>query len=344
MPTGSQHVLRFASPRPYGEQELRRLSPALQVPGSLLGVSETAEGLFRIWGILVSQHEWDPLTARRQEVAPPALLLELCGPGYLVFYHGNLRVLTLQQGQVEGHGFLQFPLAWSLGRFGESAQTIQREVGPGVRAALPQLGEFAGHLARSFLRRVVGQVRTSGHGGMLVYVPATDVERYVGPASVLRPKYPVQEDQLPHRYRALLLAILDRLSQLGDLSWARYQQAEDVQLIRLSTEIDQLADLAANLMAVDGALVFTKELKIVGFGVEVYAPQLPLQPVYQALDAAGTQLEAVASDQGGTRHRAAYRLCQAHPDCLAIAISQDSGVRFVHSQDGKVVFWEQLLL
>ena len=31
------HLVRFTTPRPYSEQELRRLSPAAQLPGCLLG-------------------------------------------------------------------------------------------------------------------------------------------------------------------------------------------------------------------------------------------------------------------------------------------------------------------
>ena len=43
----------------------------------------------------------------------------------------------------------------------------------------------------------------------------------------------------------------------------------------------------------------------------------------------------------GTRHRAAYRFINDHPDGLAIVVSQDGGVTFVASRAGDVVFWEQ---
>lgn len=53
---------------------------------------------------------------------PSALLVQLSGLGSLVFYHGAHRVLTLQRGRIEGHGFLAFPRAWSEGRFLENQQ------------------------------------------------------------------------------------------------------------------------------------------------------------------------------------------------------------------------------
>jgi DNA integrity scanning protein DisA with diadenylate cyclase activity len=64
--------------------------------------------------------------------------------------------------------------------------------------------------------------------------------------------------------------------------------------------------------------------------------------VYRALDVEAQTLQPVPADHGGTRHRAAYRLCLAAPDCLAIVVSQDGNVQFVHNQQGKVVFWDQL--
>jgi hypothetical protein len=109
----------------------------------------------------------------------------------------------------------------------------------------------------------------------------------------------------------------------------------------LHTELDHFADLLDDLMAVDGALVLNKQFEVVGFGVELRAPALPTTCVYRALDPEATQLQAEAANSGGTRHRAAYRLCQAEPECLALVVSQDGGVKFVRQQAGQIVFWEQ---
>lgn len=141
-----------------------------------------------------------------------------------------------------------------------------------------------------------------------------------------------------------MAAIARRLLALGDLSWARYQRAGDADLLELQSTLGHYAELLVDLMAVDGALVLTKQLAIVGFGMEVYAPQLTLTGVYRAHNADGSELRAEAPDAGGTRHRAAYRLCLTQPDSLAIVVSQDGGVRFVHNQAGQIVFWEQLTL
>lgn len=159
---------------------------------------------------------------------------------------------------------------------------------------------------------------------------------------MLRPKYGLRPGAAGPRFPALVQALVQRLLALGELSWAHYQQAEDSQLLALTAELDRFADYIADMGAVDGALVFTQQLDIVGFGVEIQATQVPLTQVYRALDVEGQRLEPVPADHGGTRHRAAYRLCLAAPECLAIVVSQDGNVQFVHNQQGQVVFWDQL--
>lgn len=66
--------------------------------------------------------------------------------------------------------------------------------------------------------------------------------------------------------------------------------------------------------------------------------------VYRALDRDAGITQAEPTNGGGTRHRAAYRLCQAAPDYLVIVVSQDGSIKYVRRQEERVVFWEQLLL
>jgi hypothetical protein len=63
--------------------------------------------------------------------------------------------------------------------------------------------------------------------------------------------------------------------------------------------------------------------------------------VWRALDTEGRELRAEDIEAVGTRHRAAYRFVNDHPESLAIVISHDGGVSFVANREGRVVFWEQ---
>jgi hypothetical protein len=67
------HLVRFAEPRAYSEQELRRLSPAVQQTSSLLAVAPVADGSLQLWGLLFSEHQWDQLVdqPRLSPARPP---------------------------------------------------------------------------------------------------------------------------------------------------------------------------------------------------------------------------------------------------------------------------------
>lgn len=331
------HVMAFGTPRPWNEQEIRRLSPAVVRPATLLAVRQNEAGELALWGLLLTDTPWDRITdspAPTAKEVPLVLVVHVQGPGLLTCYCGATRVLTLRAGRIDGHGFLQFPTAWSRGRFGEMV------------AANPQLGpaefDLIASLGHQVQRRAVARVRAGGHGGLLVFVPPGAVAELMAPGGLLRPKYPTQELGGEGRCSQLIHAIIARQRALGDMSWTFYQQARDPELRALAAALDHFADLMADLMAVDGALVLTQNLEIVGFGVEIRAPHIALDQVHRALDLEGEHLQAEPADQGGTRHRAAYRLCEAAPACLAVAVSQDGGVQMVHHNAGRIIFWSQL--
>ncbi|UOQ69330.1 putative sensor domain DACNV-containing protein [Hymenobacter volaticus] len=182
------HLLRFAEPRTYSEQELRRLSPAVQQASSLLVVAPTPEGDLHLWGMLFSEHQWDQLVdqPRLSTAQPPrALLVQVSGPGSLVFYHGAQRVLTLQRGRIEGHGFVSFPQAWAEGRFVENRQ-LAGEALPGTDLTPEQL-DLLVRLTLQMQRRALTRIRTSGHGALIVLLPTDRVAALLAPAACSAP-------------------------------------------------------------------------------------------------------------------------------------------------------------
>ncbi|RZK39812.1 MAG: hypothetical protein EOO57_02975, partial [Hymenobacter sp.] len=205
------HFLRFAQPRAYTEQELRRLSPAVQPRGSLLAVGAT-EAELRIWGMLFAEHVWDmwgdgPRVTTA--AAPEVLLVQVLGPGSLVFYYGARRLLTLQRGRIGGHGFLQFPMAWGDGRFFENHLLAGGLLGP---APLPPLQEEMMVQFTLFMqRRALAGSRQSGHGALIVLVPTPRLPALLGTDKLLRPKYPIVAAGAGSRYPLLVQAIVRRL-------------------------------------------------------------------------------------------------------------------------------------
>ncbi|MGI4870924.1 MAG: putative sensor domain DACNV-containing protein [Janthinobacterium lividum] len=336
--TAAFQVLAFSEPRTYSAQELRRLSPTTQRVGTLLAVAAAPTGELTIEGLVFATRPWDSAdTPHQTGLLPPTLFMQVAGPGRLAFFCGAQPVLVLQQGQVGDYGGHEFPTGWLSG-------FAQPEANPAGLGPDDAGVSFTRQLGSYCLRLCLARVRALGHGGMLVLVPGPDAPRLVGPAGLLRPKYGVRDNDLGTRYRALLARLLARSTALGLADWLAYRLTTDGELLQLRTELEQFADLLADLMAVDGALALDKQFNVLGFGVEIAAPAPPTPFVYRALDAEGTQRQAEAADSGGTRHRAAYRLCQAEAGCQAIVVSQDGGIRLVRQQAGQVVFWNQLLL
>jgi hypothetical protein len=199
---------------------------------------------------------------------------------------------------------------------------------------------LVGKVGQQMLRRAIQLALGARHGALLLVLSAEDGRALRG----LRMKYSLGQDEPSHRYRTLLLRILDavaRPSEKSSVGWADFVADERPELSALEQDVFELSRVFANLTAIDGALVLDKRFGILGFGAEV-SPELRLPDrVYRALDAEGEQRQAESVENVGTRHRAAYRFVSDHPDGLAVVISQDGAVSFVANRGGDVVFWEQ---
>jgi hypothetical protein len=160
----------------------------------------------------------------------------------------------------------------------------------------------------------------------------------------LRLKYRFEQDEPPHRYRTLLLEILDRVAATSSkptVGWADFARDSSRELERLEASVFELGRVIANLTAIDGAVVVDKRLGLLGFGAEVSAELPTPERVWRATDTEGTEVTPEDVENVGTRHRAAYRFVKAHPRGCAIVVSHDGGVTFVANRDEEVVFWEQ---
>lgn len=102
-----------------------------------------------------------------------------------------------------------------------------------------------------------------------------------------------------------------------------------------------MAYLIAGCAEVDGAVVLTNRIELLGFGGEITGDLPGVVTVRRAYDLEGEQYEEEFTESVGTRHRSAYRLCLALPAAVAIIISQDGTVRFAKSRDGVVTYWDQ---
>jgi DNA integrity scanning protein DisA with diadenylate cyclase activity len=80
---------------------------------------------------------------------------------------------------------------------------------------------------------------------------------------------------------------------------------------------------------------------MLGFGGEISGRLPDVKTVARALDVEAVAVVKESVGDVGTRHRSAYRLCNALGDVIAVVISQDGNVRFIKRKNEAVTYWDQ---
>ncbi len=336
--------LRFATPRRFDEQELRRVSPAANASRALVGVDD-ARGELATWGIIQSGPRWLQVAQGGRATEPPvpaALLVRIIRPGHLVVSCGHRPIAELRGGKLVDHALDVFQSRWLYDAFGDARSALVAEhlaSGPPVLDAriAAELGRYVG---LQMLKRVVATVRASHHGGLLVIGPPDCIgERF------LMTKYAFADAAPRRRYRTVVLSILEALARSAASTGRTpdpdlYRADLDPRLADLDEALFETSHLIAALASVDGAVVLTKRFEILGFGAEIAGGLASVTEVRRALKLEADAFVPEVVDTVGTRHRSAYRFCAAVPGALAVVVSQDGGVRFVTHHRGEITSWE----
>lgn len=339
--------LRFDAPRPLNADELRRLAPAVPFETALIGVV-AERGRLRIWGVAHSGPAWLAPTWGGRSVVPNWSydpIIHVTAPGQLAVRCAGRLIGAIERGLVVDAALDVFESRWLPAMFEREREDI-RAAHAAAQAGAPSPTSvehsLVGKVGQQMLRRAIQLVRGAHHGGLVLVV---DGEQGAPPAlHGLRLKYSLDQDEPSHRYRTLLLSILQAVAATTSkpsVGWADFASNESMHFAALEQEVFELSRVLANLTAIDGALVLDKRFGVLGFGAEVSAELPAPERVFRALDAEGRVLQPEAIENVGTRHRAAYRFVNDHPHGLAVVISQDGSVSFVANRQGQVVFWEQ---
>jgi hypothetical protein len=339
--------LKFDRSRPLHEDELRRLAPAVPFETALIGVHSEADKL-RIWGIAHSGPAWLAPTWGGRSLVPNWTfdpIIHVKGPGQIAVRSAGKLVAAIERGLLVDAAIDVFDSEWLPEMFAAERDAIRAEHDAlQERMAVPTSVEHAlvGRINQQMVRRAIQLVRGGRHGGMLLVIDGADAS-LLGP-SRLRLKYRIQQDEPSHRYRLVLLELLETIaagSTNPTVGWSDFVANPNPKLEKLEQAVFELSRAMANLTAIDGAVVLDKHFGLLGFGAEVSAELPAPAVVLRALDTEGKNRIADDIENVGTRHRAAYRFVNDHPAGLAIVISHDGGVTFVANRDGQVVFWEQ---
>ena len=353
-PTGL-HRLVFDRPLPLEEHELRRLAPAAVFSRSLIGATLSGVTGAEIWGLIHSGPQWlQSVRGGRQteQSIPPVLTVAATGPGRMLISAGTVTLAGLRNGTLTGGELDVFESSWmrerlaEVGRVQRAAHVLVREQGTKQWADVhPSFGAvLAGHV----LRRVLATIRTAQHGGTLIIVPGARLSDLLVDGRHMRVKYSFTDEEPRRRILTLMIDILNTLAREEEeadgsaVGWTTYEASRARPLADMDEALFEVAHLVADLTRVDGAVLMTDCLETVGFGVEIAGDLPEVLQVARARDLEGRKREWVRTDRDGTRHRSAYRLCDAVRDALALVVSQDGGLRFIRWHDGSVTYWEQV--
>jgi hypothetical protein len=338
-------------PRPFDQQEIRRLSPAASFYRSIIAVTWSPQKGFVICGT-VQTGQWSrDLVSDLQGMMHPIpdwLIIHVRGPGNLVVYRGAERLATLLNGRVEGHGFNVFASTWMRERYWNERDRLTDFRSLAVDSGVELRPDLLENFDANFFKRVVREIRDRRHGGTLVFGPEALLARLLDPGGPICAKYRVDRKQSSRPYQALLEKIVGKFIAVAKMKgrkavgWLEFLKWSEEMPYSFSVQYLDLAGWLADMATVDGCLLLDPRFSVAGYGAEIQVPGFEDEIVHRALDLEAEVTIPESAEHAGTRHRTAYRLCRDFPQCLAVVVSQDGTVQFVTSRNGLVRCWSHL--
>ncbi len=295
-------LIRFEVPQELSSANIRRLAAGTGLQSSI-GVWPDEKGYLVIWGIAL------------KETAANALV-ECVGAGVLRTWL-FLTSAPVAIFEPEGARF-----------FGRNASLT-----PHLRALfeldIPDLRSRVRHV--NILKSVLNAVAEKKHGGTILVVPPQKkiTEKMFSNWSIRGP------EPLP----ILTTLIQDNLSTPEPSQALQHWEILDMHSMQRSREmlINSLCQTFAALTEIDGALVLSPTLQLIGAGAKINADgEFKLRTI--RLTEPAEIGETTVRDLGGTRHQSAARFVHQNTDCTAFVVSSDGPVTgFAWITDKKVV-------
>ncbi|MFI5323655.1 MAG: putative sensor domain DACNV-containing protein [Thermodesulfobacteriota bacterium] len=347
----------FKEPRAFHEYELLKLSPASEFESSLIGIRhDPAEGLL-IWGMINSGTRWIQAFQGGSKVVipmPDSLVLDITGPGSIRAYRGSRILAQLSAGRIIMSSTNVLHSRWIAKR----AEIFKKEIMEMHIRSRPDRDDAWATVSESFvvklyeqvIKRIISSIRNTKHGGTIIFLPPGMIQSIASHNPYVFIKYMFRDEKPVRRLHWLTIGIMNELAKLHGLSgkpgnvvgWSEYVAATNKTLLELDEALFECARFIANLATVDGAVVLTRGLDLVGFGGLVKGAFSKEDFIARAMDAEGEQRVYERAEGVGTRHLAAYHLCKEIPDALAIVISQDGNTSFVTWMNDFVTYWDFL--
>ena len=344
-------AMPLQSPRPLSVASLRSLGPAVSPENGAILVRCPPDvddaSACEIAAILnVGAHLSRGRSGRSFYHQPPpyALTIEVRDAGELHIYRGEMKLATLKSGglqdQLAFSGLEFLPIASILALGGDA---LRPRVQPPSGESLQETSDFEWTALLNTVLSIVNGIKEHGHGGTMLLVAPGSEETLP-----TRMKFEVDDRRclLSERFVSFLnarheLATLKRKRSSGSSApWSDPSLSHLERVTYIAEEdLADAADLTARLSAVDGALVVSSDLRVLGFGAEIVLDAAKPVPAYELTADARTAVDwvEVDSESFGMRHRSALRCVAVADRTAAFVVSQDGAVSFFWKQKGRVL-------
>ncbi len=351
----SLFAISFAEPRPCNEYELLKLGPSIDYNNSLIGLRFSRSAGLQIWGLIHSGSRWVHQIhggSKKAAPLPPALGINIVGSGRLIVCRGVEILAQLSSGNVIYPSTNVFQSRWVAEMFGR----LQSELAALHQEASEEYGESWAKIDAAFIpalylevyKHVISTVRRSGHGGAIISVPDGMGTRIATDNPYIAVKYLFSEGVERHQLRNTVLQIMQELARTcGRLygadyvaGWKDYVALQTRTMVALDEKIFKFARFVARLTGVDGVVVTTLGLDLIGFGGIIQGTFEMDETVARALDPEGVRREVEPVENVGARHRSLYYLCSQLRDIFGVIVSQDAKASVVHWNREMVTCWD----
>lgn len=358
-------IWKFEQQREFNLIEVKRLASATNMESSAIWVSfgTGKEEIIKIQGLLNTDSTW--ASARRAfsitfNPPPNALIIRVVGPGKLNVYQGMFLVASLASGEIlernpvtytdylgvypfftEGFNRLLLLIEDSNLTLFESEQIYYEP---------PQERESRiwGSYIDVFLA-IVNRVQEKLHGGALIVVQNDSTIWQT--TKLLKVKYLFQP--LNTILRDRFVSFIQKGDVLFEFIYSNENDPGNLQDEQLTSARTAFLDsyralmetvfFISNLSGVDGAIVITQDLQVVGFSTEIRVDEMAMNSkVYSVNDVMKNKKTLLDIEEFGMRHRSAIKLCSNTKQAFVFVISQDGDISLVWGKNNTVMVKKRL--
>lgn len=339
-PNKDINYIEFLYSRNFNVIELIQLAPATDSKKVIICIEADESDRLKIWGMIDTGSSWWDFTDGDAGVGiplPNVLTVSSQNPGELIISRSGESLLQLKGGSVhipienifyDGPIFNFFYGATTdfIDDFREELLETRRKL------KIPEKDLPDSSTITLIIEKIIKKIHLIGHGGTLIVIPdsiSLDDPRLKQRIDI---KYPCKYDDL--------------LTFIRNYHFIRIDSLRDTQYYSLELAcqdfLSDAIDFISSLSGVDGAVVITDKLRVLGFGGEITVHNSQLVELKKAKDAYGNDTSPVSIRSFGTRHRSAFRFCANYENAVAFVISQDGGVTAVKECGPDLVIWQDI--